>query len=215
MWNLATGAVTLSAQTGLPLTDIAMDPGGRLFGITSNALYRIDPATGNSIRVGPLETLEGELYYGVSALTDATGFDISPTGIGRISSGNNEIIVTVNLETGHVSNDIRLMYGVGGSVGDLWYITDTNYWIVNGRYTLAEIGPSGLGSEQMVSDVFIGSNTVDALIGAPSGSTISTPGTPVGFVGRTAYELAPGFSYLPGLATLSLDGDVTGATVPR
>jgi len=128
VWDMAANVVNLVAETGLPLSDIAIAPDGRLFGITGDTLYRIDPQTGKTAEVGPLE---GELYFGVSALTDANGFDISPSGIGRISSRNNSIVAFVDLRTGAVSWPGGLYQHVLGqgqtSAGGLWFTSAEHF----------------------------------------------------------------------------------------
>ncbi len=62
------GAVRVVGETGQAFYDIAFDPWGRLYGITSSSLYRIDPRTAAVERVG------GHAASGANALTfDADG----------------------------------------------------------------------------------------------------------------------------------------------
>ena len=150
-------------------------------------------------------------------MPDANGFDISPAGVGRISSGTNSIIAFVDLDTGRVSNDAGSILGSAGtSAGDLWFKNDTDYYFTTSSYTLVEVAPTSLGREMVVSSQHIGSAQVDGLIVAPDDAAIVAPGTPVGFVGNIAYALGPGgYALGPGLATLSVNGSVTGAAVWR
>jgi peptidyl-prolyl cis-trans isomerase B (cyclophilin B) len=219
-WNVTTGTVRQVSHTGLLLTDIAIDPVGRLFGITEDSLYRLDPLTGESLIVGPLQTMTGELFFGVSALNDANGFDISPTGIGRISSGNNTIIVNVDLETGHVNNEFGPLIGYPSSAGDIWYTDNIRYSVTTSSSTIVNVVHETLSSGQKIEDVwtseFIGNSQVDALIGMPNGSTTILPGTLIGIVGKIAYTLGPGEIALgQGLKTLDINGSVTGAAIRR
>jgi hypothetical protein len=51
-----TGAFSPLADTSTAYTDIASSPSGDLFGVSSDSLYQVDPATGGSSRVGSLGT---------------------------------------------------------------------------------------------------------------------------------------------------------------
>jgi hypothetical protein len=221
-WNPATKSTRLMAETGLALTDIAFHPDGRMFAITATSLYQIDLASGNPTLVGTLRS-DSELYFGVNQLTDANGFDISPEGIGRISSGNNTIIVHVNLETGQVANYAGpVLSGGVFTAGDIWfegaayYVTTTNSTLVKAVVS----SPNGdvlPGREISADVVWFGNNQVDGLVGMPAGVDGVLPGTLVGFSGNTAYllgaEQPPAFG--PGYATLPVNGSITGATMQR
>ena len=118
-WDADSDTVALVGNTPVVLTDLAIAPDGVLYGITQTDLYKIDAGTAEAFEVGPLA---GELFFGVDALTDAQGFDISPDGVARVSSGDNAVVAVVDLETGAVGNPFGPSLNQGeSSSGDLWF----------------------------------------------------------------------------------------------
>ena len=57
--DVVTGAVTLVGSTGVVLTDIAFGPDGSLYGIDLGSLYKIDPDTAATTRIGSLAGASG------------------------------------------------------------------------------------------------------------------------------------------------------------
>ena len=114
-WDLQANTFSLIADTDVGLTDIAVAPDGRLYGISFTGLYEILLDSGTARYIGALRS-DTDLYFAVNTLTGANGFDISPDGVGRISSYNNSIVVTVDLDTGEVANTSGPVLGqVAGS----------------------------------------------------------------------------------------------------
>jgi hypothetical protein len=50
--DVANGAVTIIGNMGFVMTDIAFDPSGKLFGLTFNSLFSINPATAAATFIG-------------------------------------------------------------------------------------------------------------------------------------------------------------------
>jgi hypothetical protein len=92
-------------------------------------------------------------------------------------------------------------------------LTTSSYTLVNAApSTITTPGIDGDG-EGVASSEFVG-NLVDALVESPTGGVGLEKGTLIGFVDQTAYVL-PGVALGPGLASLRLDGAVTGAAARR
>ncbi|WP_413719554.1 hypothetical protein [Silicimonas sp. MF1-12-2] len=216
-WDLQANTFSLIADTGVGLTDIAVAPDGRLYGISFTGLYEILLDSGTAHYIGALRS-DTDLYFAVNTLTGANGFDISPDGVGRISSYNNSIVVTVDLDTGEVANTSGPVLGqVATSSGDIWYTSDNEYAVTTTNYTMVFAQPSLSGQRDIqVSSQFISGNNVYGLVGAPVSAGGIVEGTLLGFVGNTVYDLSPGnFTLGPGLASLPEIGTVSGATALR
>lgn len=210
-WDFTTSDLQRMARTGLALRDIAVAPDGTLFAITATDLYRIDTDTASATRIGPL-TSDQDLYFGVRALNDAAGFDISPQGIARISSRDNALVVNVDLSTGQVSNLVGPVLGSADGGHDLWYSSDNNYRVTTGSYNIKTIAAVIGGGELETSSAFTSNNALDGLTTAPVAARGVSAGTWLGFSGTGVYDLSR--PALPGLelATLSVGGAITGAT---
>ncbi|MCB1332143.1 MAG: hypothetical protein KDK26_00445 [Roseivivax sp.] len=214
-WDFGTGQTQLIANTGIQLTDIAIAPDGTLYGITFTRLYRIDTATGFATDIGPLSS-PSELYFGVSSLTQANGFDISPTGVGRITSADNTLAVHVDLATGQVSNTAGPVLGRATSAGDIWFVNDTDYEVSTLSYTIANVVLSQNGREVTASTDFVSANNIWGLAEAPVAGYGVSAGTRLGFVGSQVYNLSPGNTALgPGLTTLPIYEAVSGVAMLR
>jgi streptogramin lyase len=101
--DVATGGVTIIGSTAQALTDIAFDPTGGLWGLTSTDLYRINATTGAATLVGAhginggnalVFGADGTLYAAGSNTTNlyqlntATGAGTDLGNIGYTSSGD-------------------------------------------------------------------------------------------------------------------------------
>ena len=68
--NPTTGGLTLIGSTGLPMLDIALQPGGNLYGVSVNLqngmseLYSINPANGASTLIGSSGAIVNALVFG-------------------------------------------------------------------------------------------------------------------------------------------------------
>jgi hypothetical protein len=118
--DLNNGAVTVIGDMDVPMTDIAFDTQGRLFGVTiESALFRIDP--GNAIA-----TIVGEL--GVSGINSLVfGAD------GRLFAAGDRLY-TLNPATGQAS-----VVGNGGTP----YLSSGDLAFVNGALYLSSGGADG------------------------------------------------------------------------
>ena len=216
-WDMSNNQFTYQASTGVQLTDIAIAPDGRLFGISYTSLYQIDPNTGQTVYVGPLAS-PTQLYFGFSAMTSANGFDISPNGTARVSSGNSTWVFEVDLSTGQISAPYAQSLGYRLSAGDIWFTDDTTFAVSTTSYTVEYIAP-GSFSEFSVQSDWVGANDLWALFQAPANSTVVAPGTMVGISAGndTAYNVNSGnFAGLgPGIATFNLGfgQDISGAAL--
>ena len=219
-WDPATKSTQLLAETGLTLTDIAIASDGSMFAITWDSLYRINTVNGNATFVGSLRS-DSELFSGVNQLTSANGFDISPEGVGRISSSNNTIVATVNLETGKVSNIAGPLFKPGQfSAGDIWF-EGTKLHVTTTSSTLIEAVPTTVNNiptcrEAIENEFFIGSSEVWGLVGIPARVHDIPENTLLGFNDKTAYLLGPD-QLIPGsiYATLDVEGSISGAAMQR
>src|SRR4030088_258139 len=90
--DVPTGNVTIVGNSGAPLTDIAFDPSGNLFGISFTNLYRINTTTGAATLIGPTGIPGGNaLVFGTNGTLFAAGntttnlFSVNPsTGAGTV-----------------------------------------------------------------------------------------------------------------------------------
>jgi len=216
-WDMRTDAFSLLSYTGLRLTDIAIAPNGRMFGITGPNLYQLDPLTGSSIFVGALTSPTPVVTSGGNTLFKANSFDISPNGVGKIGSFDHGVIVDVDLATGTISNP-RGEWIPSTSSGDIWFFDDTSYAISTRNYGIDTITLGAFPSFSSSSE-FIGDQNLFALFEAPANSTIVNPGTLVGVSAsnENAYNLdnGPISTILPGFRAFSTFADISGAAVLR
>ncbi len=101
-----TGIFSPLANASTSYNDIASAPNGDLFGVSLNSLYKVDPATGNSSRIGSL---------GISTKMESLAF----TSSGNLYAAGNAGFYSINTETGAAS----LVANIPGfkSSGDLLY----------------------------------------------------------------------------------------------
>jgi hypothetical protein len=98
--DVATAQVEDVVSIGAQLTDIAFAPTGRLYGITRDYLYEIDPTDGWSTLVGP---------HGFGGLFNPYGLDSLAFGAdGVLYAAGNNILISIDTHT-----------GVGTKVGSL------------------------------------------------------------------------------------------------
>ncbi len=207
-WDIATKSTTLLVETGLPLTDIAFHPDGRVFAITASLLYQIDLSTGNSTLVS---LIHSDLAFNLNQLIEANGFDISPDGVGRISGDSLIIIHEIDLETGELT-PTSVSTGQPLPLGDIWSEGETLYVATHdGVQNIMLLPPDFNDGLNFGVDFF---TNVHGLVGVPAGMD----GDLIGFSGNTAYLL--GSEQFPagefaGYATLDINGVITGATMKR
>lgn len=101
-----TGIFSPLANASTSYNDIASAPNGDLFGVSFNSLYKVDPATGNSSRIGSL---------GTSTRMESLAF----TSSGNLYAAGNSEFYSINTDTGAAS----LVANISGfkSSGDLLY----------------------------------------------------------------------------------------------
>lgn len=117
-------------STGVAMNDIAFDSGGRLWGVGGGfQLYRIDPGTGFSELVGPLDFYvnalasagDGSLYAAggpsLYRLNKETGESVYIGGMGYISSGDLEFDPAGNLYLTAEGGDLLLRVDLGSGAG--------------------------------------------------------------------------------------------------
>lgn len=224
--DLAAATYRQITQTPLALTDIALDPDGRLFGVTATALYQIDPVTGNYRKAGDLRPTEGEVYFGYPALTDAIGLDISPSGVARVTDGRAALVLFVDLATGAVRNEnLPFNHYYSSPWGDLWFDSDDSYLLATGNRMVLFAGEA----EVHVRGWFHVRGP-DAIVASPPGARFTEPNSILAFIGKTMFErlhlenpeteqsfysVNTGTLEQEGVATLLLDGDITGAAARK
>ncbi|MGV6847638.1 MAG: hypothetical protein ACWA5A_04590 [Marinibacterium sp.] len=196
-------------QTGLPLTDLAFDPNGNLYGITANALYSIDLASGGVSLIGDLT---GYVTPFINVLNNATGFDISQSGDARISSADNSIVVFVDLATGTVSNPYGTSLGQGQTAaGDIIFTEDGNgsYW-ASTDWTIEHIMTSTVHGEISTDDEWVG-DSFYGLAAAPTGITGLVEGEILGLKGDSIFRIENGSFGLIPHRTFNVSGNISGA----
>ena len=101
-----TGIFSPLANASTSYNDIASAPNGDLFGVSFNSLYKVDPTTGNSSRIGSL---------GISTKVESLAF----TSSGNLYAAGNSEFYSINTATGAAS----LVSNIPGfkSSGDLLY----------------------------------------------------------------------------------------------
>lgn len=209
-WDGVSSLPSMIGDTGISgLRDIAIAPDGQLYAISSSALYRVDAQSADAQLVG---SLTGFLYPGVTAISDAQGFDIDVNGVGRVASGNNSIVAVLDLETGGITNSTGNILGFTSSAGDIWFKDEGGYFVSSTSSTLIEIGQTFSGAEYSAGSDFISNNAIQGLV------SLAGPGEDdraqlIGFSGKRVFNLSEGKFALPGLETntLSLNGNIVGA----
>lgn len=137
--RVPSGVTTLVGRLGTTLTDVALTPGNRLFGISYDALFDVDTATGATRRRSTLPSgtynafdlaPDGTLYIGggrrISSLDVATGRLTafanvpSPTS-GDIAFVGNRMLVTVTGPADDELVEIDLVTRVSRRLGSIGY----------------------------------------------------------------------------------------------
>jgi hypothetical protein len=140
--DVDTGAVTLVGNSGAPLTDIAFDPNGNLYGVSFTDLYKIDASTGAATDLGAITGAPGAgfnaLVFGTDGTLYSAGFSsqelysINPTTLAATDLGN------LGVESG---GDLAF---VGGN---LYLSSSTSHLILvnnpSGPATGTDLGPIG------------------------------------------------------------------------
>lgn len=218
-WDMSNNQFSYQVSTGVQLTDIAIAPDGRLYGISFTGLYQIDPNTGQTVYIGAL-TSPTQIYAGVYSLTGANGFDIAPDGTARVSSNNNVVVVEVDLNTGQISNPWGPSLGYRYSAGDIWFTDDTTYAVSTTSSSIEYIA-QGATTEFSVQSDFVLASDIFALFQAPASSTVVAPGTMVGITASndTPYNVSSGnFAGLgPGITSFNIPWfeEISGAALHR
>jgi hypothetical protein len=134
--DVSTGAATVIGQMSQSMTDIAFDPTGNLWGITSGSLYQINKTTAATTLVGnygapALNSLifgaDGTLYAAGSSLyklDTATGAAALIGNGGGYSSSGDLAFVGGNLYLSSVGDDLFMLNrttGAGTKVGAIGY----------------------------------------------------------------------------------------------
>lgn len=125
--DISSGIAKRLGATGAPLTDIAAHNDGRLFGISTSALYELNPQTGSSTLIGHHGFGDPALLAGIDAL--AFGTD------GALYAAGNDLLISLDLATGRGTR-IGTLSGFR-SAGDLTtdaqgrlvLSTDTGMWV--------------------------------------------------------------------------------------
>ncbi|TWF56810.1 DUF6923 family protein [Neorhizobium alkalisoli] len=114
-------------NTGTAMTDIAFAPDGTLYGISFSDLYRIDPTTGASTRIGSL------------GMYSANALEIDANGNAYLASNTNGNLYSVNLSTGGATKIGQYSTTVG-SAGDLAFLNNKLYLAATDN-SIIEISP--------------------------------------------------------------------------
>jgi hypothetical protein len=133
-----TGIFSPLANTSRSYNDIAFAPNGDLFGVSFNSLYRVDPVTGTSSRIGSL---------GIATRMESLAF----TSSGKLYAAGNSEFYAVDTVTGTAS----LVANIPGfkSSGDLLYddasgrflaTSDAPYPIKDSLYSIGLSGDATL-----------------------------------------------------------------------
>jgi hypothetical protein len=96
--DVSTGAVTIVGNSGAPLTDIAFDSSGNLYGVSFTDLYRINTTTGVATDLGTIQNGPGvgfnALVFGTNGVLYSAGnsstnlYSINPTTLVATNLGN-------------------------------------------------------------------------------------------------------------------------------
>lgn len=141
MVDVTTGQAELASGTMAHFTDIAFDPEGRLFGVTSRYLYEIEPESGWSRLVGHHGFAEPPGVYGIDALT--FGWD------GLLYAAGHDILITIDPETavGAVLGDLSGYR----SAGDMAVDASGRLLLTTDAGDLVEVFPDGSGARRIGS----------------------------------------------------------------
>jgi hypothetical protein len=180
--DIGTGKVTVIGNMGQAMTDIAFDPQGRLYGITFDQLYSIDPSTATVSLIGNLGITSvnslvfdstGKLFaasYGLWSIDAATGSAASIGGVKDYYSSGDLAFVNGHLyltSTGpgngcSSSNSSRdYLFELNPGTGASRCIGPIGYDAVYGLASPDNINLYGLASTQVLSiDTNTGAGTI-------------------------------------------------------
>ncbi|CAD5921260.1 calcium-binding protein [Planktothrix agardhii] len=123
--NVLTGELAVLANLNTILTDIAISPDGRIFGISFSSLYNIDSVTGDLSKIGDFVTDNGMNSLEFSSNGELYGS----------SNSSNSDLYKINLETGRASSISSGTNTNFISSGDLAFIPSRNHFFASSRST--------------------------------------------------------------------------------
>lgn len=113
--NPDTGSSVLIGSAGVQLADLALTPGGQLFGASLTNLYSVNPATGAATSIGAF-----------GATSSMVGLDVGAGGA-LVGVSQNGGFFTVNPATGSATLQFSAAFTYTGDVaffaGDVYYVT--------------------------------------------------------------------------------------------
>jgi len=154
--DVLTGQAELVGQSPVRFTDIAFGPGGRLYGVTSNYLYEIDPRSGESALIGPHGYGQGGRDFGIDALAFAGGV---------LYAAGNDILIAIDPETA-ATTTVGTLSGYR-SAGDLAVDAAGRLLLTTDAADLVEVHLDGSGATLIGS---LGYHDVFALSAGPDGT---------------------------------------------
>ncbi len=163
--DVHSGAVTVIGDTGIVFTDIAFDPQGRLFGLTVDRFYEIDPATGAATDLG---------LHGLPE-ANALVAGVDPGAPGLFAAGSYDTwLYTIDPNSARATPYRDVGYSAWG---DLAFLDDALYMTAWGqnlvRLDLSNTGPATLvGSFGSLN--FYGMDTLDGVLYGTAGTCIYT-----------------------------------------
>lgn len=132
--DVGTGEVESIGVTGAPFTDIAFDPDDRLFGVTWDSLFEIDPHSGTTTYIGA-HGFPGARNE-INALV--VGAD------GTAYAAGNDILLALDLESG-AGTYLGTLSGYN-SAGDLAFDADGRLLLTTDTGELVEVHVDGSGA---------------------------------------------------------------------
>lgn len=134
--DVSTGTVSIIGNLGVTLTDIAVDPQGDLYGVSTSHLFRINAETGTASVIGPTGVHTSALEFS----SDGTLY----------AAGNSSSLYTIDVQSGLATTIADLGVGAAGDLGfagSTLYMSSSNDQLIeidlsNGVSTTT-IGPLG------------------------------------------------------------------------
>ncbi len=160
--DVGTGAATVIGNTGVILTDIAFDPNGRLFGLSLDRFYEIDPNTGGAKDLGA---------HGVPL---ANALVIDPNGTIYAAGYGSTWLYTLDPNSARATpfRDIgRLAWGDLALRNGMLYLTAWPNDLV--RLDLAGTGPATLVGSFNLSNLY-GMDALDGVLYGAAGTVLYT-----------------------------------------
>jgi hypothetical protein len=137
--DLYTGKTHWVGNTGVVLTDIAMNPHGQLFGVDSvGGLYQIDPASGALLSQVALQTNQGTRATGINALEFRAD--------GQLFAAGGSHVYEVDADTGRSTEIGASVLGPHQSAGGLAFDANGNLYVTSGDGLLLEVDPASNGA---------------------------------------------------------------------